>query len=182
MKDTLVIYKSKSGFTKQYAQWIAEELDADLREQADTKAQDMLPYKAIVYGGGLYAVGINGISLLKDNYDKLRDKRVAVFACGASPGRPEDLDAIQKHNFTPAMQGSARFFYFRGGFDFSKLGVKDKILMTLLRKKIEGKKSEELTDDERGMLSLYGSPMDYTKREEIAPLVQYIRSGLGEGK
>jgi len=27
---TVVVYKSISGFTKKYAEWIAEELDADL--------------------------------------------------------------------------------------------------------------------------------------------------------
>lgn len=28
--NTLIIYKSKTGFTKRYATWIAEELHADL--------------------------------------------------------------------------------------------------------------------------------------------------------
>ena len=34
---TLVIYTSQTGFTKRYAEWISEELDADIYELKDVK-------------------------------------------------------------------------------------------------------------------------------------------------
>ena len=32
---TIVAYKSKSGYTKTYAEWIAQELDCDIKENAE---------------------------------------------------------------------------------------------------------------------------------------------------
>ncbi len=31
---TIVVYKSKYGYTKRYAEWIAEELSCDIKENA----------------------------------------------------------------------------------------------------------------------------------------------------
>ncbi len=39
---TIVIYKSATGFTKKYAQWIAEALSADLFAVADVTVEKVL--------------------------------------------------------------------------------------------------------------------------------------------
>ena len=63
MLRTVVIYRSTSGFTKRYAEWIAEELKADLFEARKIDAPKLADYDLIVFGGSLHAVGINGIKL-----------------------------------------------------------------------------------------------------------------------
>lgn len=73
-KKTAVIYKSKYGSTKKYAQWIAEELGADLMETDKTKLSALQNYDVIVYGGGLYAGGVSGISLVTKNFSSIMDK------------------------------------------------------------------------------------------------------------
>lgn len=40
MSKTVVIYKSKTGFAKKYAQWISEELHCDLMENNGLKLSD----------------------------------------------------------------------------------------------------------------------------------------------
>ena len=69
--NTIVIYKSKYGSTKQYAQWIAEELDCEAVDAKTVKDDDLLKYDNIVYGGGLYAEVINGVTLITKNLEKL---------------------------------------------------------------------------------------------------------------
>jgi flavodoxin len=44
---TIVIYKSKTGFTKKYAQWIAAELSADLLEAAMVAADKLAAYDTV---------------------------------------------------------------------------------------------------------------------------------------
>lgn len=53
----------------------------------------------------------------------------------------------------------------KGGFDFNKLNIKDKILMSLLRLKLKMKKrhGQELSDDEKGMLAAYETVVDSQK-------------------
>ena len=82
MSKIAVIYKSEYGSTKKYAEWIAEELDGDLIENVKIRADDLENYDIIVYGGGLYAGGINGISLINKEFDKLKDKSLIVFTVG----------------------------------------------------------------------------------------------------
>jgi hypothetical protein len=40
-------------------------------------------YDTIIYGGSLYVRGIIGIKLIKENINKLKDKKEVVFATGA---------------------------------------------------------------------------------------------------
>jgi menaquinone-dependent protoporphyrinogen IX oxidase len=170
---TVVIYKSKTGFTRKYADWIAEELSADIFEFEKVTADMLADYNTVIYGGGLYAVSINGIKLILENLDKLKDKRIIVFATGASPAREETSDEIRNKNFTTEQQKRIHFFYMRGGFDYSKLKAFDRMLMTLLKWKIKGKK--ELTEDEKGMLAIYDKPVDFTRKDNINKVVDCVR-------
>jgi len=52
----LVTYKSVTGFTKQYAKWIAEELDCTMMEWKDVSAKTMSEYDTVIFGGRLRSV------------------------------------------------------------------------------------------------------------------------------
>ena len=56
----LVVYKSKTEFTKWYAEIIAKEVGGELTNISEVTADKMSEYDVIVYGGGLYAGKING--------------------------------------------------------------------------------------------------------------------------
>jgi len=170
---TVVIYKSKTGFAKKYAEWIAEALEADLLEYSKVSDDIFLKYETIIYGGGLYVVGINGVKLILKNLDKLKDKKIIVFASGATPNREETTIEIRDKNFTVEQQKVIRFFYLRGGFDFSKLGIVDKMLMVLLKIKLRMKSESKRSPDEKGMLEAYNAPSDFTKRKYMDELLNY---------
>lgn len=172
----VVIYKSETGFTKKYAEWIARELGADILEASKAKADMFDAYDAVIYGGCLRAAGISGARLIKNNLGRLQGKKIAVFATGASPPREGVLDEVINRNFTPEQRASIKFFYLRGGFDYGKLKPMSKFLMTLLKWKIMSKDKEKLTADEKGMLAAYDKPADFTKKENIKELIGYIRS------
>lgn len=171
---TIVVYKSKSGFTQKYAEWIARELSADLFEASKVSIDILAAYDTVIYGGGLYAVGINGVKLITENLEKLKSKKVVVFATGATPPREEAINEVRDKNFTAAQQEQIRFFYLRGGFDYNKMRPFDRILITLLKWKIKGKK--ELTADERGILAACDKPADFTRKKNIDELISYINS------
>lgn len=174
---SVVVYRSKSGFAKQYAQWIAEELKADIFEAQDVSAEMLKAYDKIVYGGGLYAVGINGLKLITHNLDQLKGKKIAVFATGATPPRKEDIEKVRDMNFTPLQQKQIGFFYLRGGFDYSKLTLADKVLMNMLKLRIRIKKrTGQLEADETGMLAAYDKPVGFTRKKNTEELIAYINS------
>ena len=174
-----VVYKSTSGFTKKYAQWIAEELGAELIPVKKASFALLSAYDLIVYGGSLHAVGISGAGIIKRNLHRFAGKTIIIFAVGASPPREGIVEAVLNRNFTEKEHERINFYYFRGGFDYSKLDLLGKILMTLLKWKLKWKRS--LTADEKGMLASYHRPVDFTDRTAIACLVRFVRS-LGQGQ
>jgi len=175
---TVVIYKSKTGFVKKYAVWLAEELSADLFEASKFNINQLNGYDKVIYGGSLHAVGIIGIKLITENMKKLEGKKVAVFATGASPSSEAVIEEIITNNIPPDQRSKIKFFYLRGGFNYDKLPLGDKVLMTLLKWKIRNKKKkkEELTRDEKGMLAAYSKPVDFTKKDYINEIVEYVNS------
>ena len=171
---TIVVYKSISGFTKKYAEWIAEELEADLFRVEKIDIDILLKYEIIIYGGSLHAVGISGVKIIKNNLNKLRDKNIIIFTTGASLPNESIVSEVKDSNFSVEEQKQIQFYYFRGGFDFNKLNLINKILMTLLKWKIKLKRDK--APDEKGMLAAYSKPMDFTKKENIKELLEFVRS------
>jgi len=172
-QNTIVIYKSKTGFAKKYAEWIAEALQCDIKENVKLSLDDIIQYDTIIYGGGLYAVGINGISLIKNNFDALKNKNLIVYATGATPSREEDLAKVWEMNFSEEQRQKIKMFYFRGGFNYSKLNMGNKVLMTMMKAKLKNEK--EPSEDQKGMLEAIDKPVDFTDKQNITPLIKLMR-------
>lgn len=55
MSKIVVIYQSKYGATKKYAEWLAEELLCDLIETKKATIEQIEKYDVVILGGGIYA-------------------------------------------------------------------------------------------------------------------------------
>lgn len=174
MLRTVVVYRSISGFTKKYATWIAEDLKADIYDVREVNIEKLLEYDLVIFGGSLHAVGINGVRIIKDNLQRLADKKVVIFAVGASPPRENILDEIKNSNFSVEEQINIKFYYLRGGFNYNKLDLTNKALMRLLKTKLRMKGNR--TPDEKGMLVAFAKPLDCTRKENIREIIEYARS------
>ncbi len=176
MGNVAVIFKTKYGHTKQYAEWISEELKCDLFEQSEISAEKMLEYDTIIYGGGLYASGILGIELITKNFSSLNNKNIVVFTVGlADPDIKSQFEPIINKNFTDEMQKYINIFHLRGGINYKELGIVHKAMMAALKSLVKNKKGE-LTDEDRQMLETYGQQIEFTDKGTIEPLISFVRS------
>jgi hypothetical protein len=172
LNKVAVIYKSKYGSTKQYAEWIAEELGAPLFDASGIKPKQLMDYDVIVYGGGLYASGIAGVKLVTEN----PCKSLVVFTVGLADPAITDYSPILSEIFTPELLKKTKLFHLRGGIDYKKLGFVHKGLMAMMKKHIEKKPESERTSDDHGVLDTYGSNVDFTDKSAISPLVNYVQA------
>lgn len=168
---SIVVYHSKSGFTKKYAEWISEKAKAELKEVSEVTIADLQGFDTIVYGGNLHAAGIQGIHKITDHLNLLQGKRLIFFATGASPYRESVVADILEANFPKEIQNEIQFFYLRGGFDYHKLPRFERFLMILLKWKIYLKPKSKRHPDEIGMLQVMKTPMDYTKEVYLKDLL-----------
>ncbi len=175
MGRILVAYKTKYGTTKTYAEWIAEETGADLIEAKHVTLKRLLQYDTIVYCGGLYAGGMLGFSRICKQYSKLQGKRLVVVAVGATLQREKAIEEVKSGNFTPGMN-DVPLFLLRGGLDYKKMGVIDRLLMSLLVASIRRKDPETLDADSKGLIASYNKTVSFVNRRHIVPVVEAIRA------
>ncbi len=174
--STIVIYKSKYGSTKQYAEWIAEELSCEVKEAKSVKADDLTNYDTIIYGGGLYAEIIAGVSLITKNIEKLKDKKLIVYTTGITP--PEvreyyDHEVLDK-NFNPEMLEHIKIYNFLGRMVMAELTVPHRTAIKALKKIMSSKKNP--TDMEKMLIDLCDADGDFTDKASIKDLIAYAKN------
>lgn len=167
-----VFYKSISGFTETYATWIAEAVNADIYPLREVSSNLLYKYDIIVYGGSLHMSSISGYKRFKNYLRQIPKKPLILFTTGASPEKKDDIEKVKNNNFTKEEQKQIPFYYFRGGFNFNKLDMPNKILMLLLKWKLSIIKNK--TPDMRRMLDAYSTPEDFTKKDMITDIVNRI--------
>lgn len=179
MKKSAVVFQSKYGATKKYAEWIAAELSCPLFEKKSIKVADLSAFDTIIYGGGLYAGGVAGVSLLTKNFESLKSKNLVLFTCGlGDPANAQNAENISKNLdriFTPEMRGKIRAFSFRGAMDYKKLSPLHRAMMAMVHRMTAKKDAASRSDEDNRMLETYGKSVDFTDKSAILPLIEYVR-------
>lgn len=172
---TIVIYKTKYGATKTYADWIAEELGCESVNAKDVKADDLLQYDTIIYGGGLYAEIINGVSLITKNIEMLKDKKIIVYTTGITPIDVRayyDGEVLEK-NFKNGVPENVRIFNFLGKMKLDELSFVHRAALKSLKKIMSAK--ENPSDMIKLLIELCDADGDFCDKAQIDGLLEYVR-------
>ena len=80
----------------------------------NVKIEDLLKYDTIIYGGGLYAEIINGVSLITKNIDKLEGKKIIIYSTGITPLNCREYydKYVVDKNFTPQILNKLKVYNF----------------------------------------------------------------------
>ena len=88
----IIFYNGKTGFTKRYADWIAEELHCDIKVYKDFEKTEISADDTVIFGSRIHAGRIEHLSKVKS---RIKDNLI-VFAVGATPVAAENADWIMK--------------------------------------------------------------------------------------
>ncbi|MBO5743519.1 MAG: flavodoxin [Clostridia bacterium] len=171
----VVIYKSKYGSTKKYGQWIANELGCDLFDAKDIKIENLKDYDTVIYGGGLYAEVIAGVSLLTKSINMLEGKKLIVYTTGITPidcREYYDEMVIQK-NFKGDLKDKIKVFNFPGKMLLKELSLVHRTALKTLKKIMAGK--ENPTDMEKMLIDLCDANGDFSDKALIYELTEYAK-------
>ena len=179
MQKIIVIYKSKYGRSKKYARWISEKLECEYIDSNEFDANDLGIYDTIVYGAGIYAGSLSGIDWVKKFNEDIVDKNIIIFTCGITDTLDEENttkinEAINKE-IPENILSKIKIFNFRGGIDYPRLSIMDKAKISVLKKVLESKNYSNLTVEERKFAYEYDKSMEFTSKEYIKDLIEYIK-------
>ena len=170
---TIVIYNSQTGFTKRYAEWIAEAAGADCLELSIAKKKDLTAYEAIIFGSWACAGSISKISWFKGNINKWTDKKLIAFCVGGSPIDNPEIEPGLNRIFNESERNKVKIFYCPGGFNYEKMSAPSKLMMKMFIKALKAKKDK--TEEEQIMLKMMSSSYDISDKKYIEPILQYLK-------
>lgn len=173
MKKGVILYQSKYGATKKYAEWLKEATSYDMVETKKASINNILEYETVVLGGGIYASGIAGLGFLKKNINALKGKNLIVFCVGASPYDERAYDEMYKHNFRGELAG-IKCIYCRGAWKEDEMTFVDRNLCKLLQKTVAKKEPNALEPWEKALMSAVGQNVDWTDKKYIEELVNEL--------
>lgn len=176
---TLVIYTSKYGATEKYAKWIAEELQADIKEGKNVSSDTLQGYDRIIFGGGMYAGSINGIDIITKNESILLGKDLVIFSVGLLDGSKKEnqpgLQESMERNLKKEILEHAKVFHLQGALEYNKLSFSHKMMMNMMRKIIAKKPAEEQNESDRAIVNMKQNPVDFANKKNLKPLLDVCK-------
>lgn len=167
----VIVYYSQTGFTRRYAQWLAEELGCDcvpFNHRTRVKLDD---YDVLIFGSGLSAGKIRQLSWFKESMANREGRKKIVFAVGAMPQEATNaIDEMFARNFTYEQCRNLELFYLQGGLSYERMSWPERTVMRIMCAMLRGKKRR--TADEEGKLWMIEKSFDATNKAAIQPIVE----------
>ncbi len=170
---TIIIYHSQTGFTKRYAEWIAEEVHAECVPFEQIKKYSLEDYDTIVFGGWACAGGISKLAWFKSNMSKWDGKKLVAFCVGGSPMENPEVEQALNHNFNEEEQKKVRVFYCPGGMNYEKMSSGSKLLMKMFVASLKAKKNPR--EEDKIMIKMISASYDISDKKYIEPIITYIK-------
>lgn len=173
MSRGIILYQSKYGATKKYADWLVEATGYDCIRTKNARAANLQNYEAIILGGGVYASSIAGLQFLKKNIRHLSGKKIAVFAVGASLYDKNAILRMREMHFKDRLK-DIPLFYCRGAWDEEKMKFVDRTLCRMLQKAVAKQDPEEYELWQKALMCSVGQKCDWTDWSYLEPLLKYM--------
>lgn len=159
----VIVYESKTGFTKKYADMLAEK--ARLRVFRVNELSEINQDEEIIFLGWMKVGKIQGL-------DKLRKNNVKAV-CGSGTGRTAEPNtkAVLERNKIEGIP----FFYLRGGcFPLKELKGMDKIMLSLFVKMLNSRKGKD--DKIEEAIAIIENGFDGVKEEYLLPVLEWLNT------
>ncbi len=173
-KKIMIVYKSVTGFTKEYAQMIAQELDCSLIDFKNVTAQMMSEADIVIFGSRMHAGMVDGLKKAKQLFAQSKASQFIVFVTGAMPNEEKDtIDEMWKNNFTSEELQQIPHFYMQGGLRYEKMPFFDKMMMKVFCMMMKKKKNKN--EKEQQLADIITTSYDISSKSYIMPLIEFLK-------
>jgi menaquinone-dependent protoporphyrinogen IX oxidase len=160
----LIAYQSKYGSTKQYAEWIHQEMKGDLINIENGDKSDLARYDIIIIGGSVRVGNIVIAPFIKDHWSVMKGKKVILFTTSGTPPQHPKIQSIYEKSLPDEIRKEIIYFPLHGRISIENLTLLDKKLVAI------GKMMEQ----DETLKNNMGKDFDGVQRENLLPLFEYL--------
>ena len=161
-----IIYQSKTGHTKEYAENLSKELNIPCYSVSDAK-EKINKKDEIIYLSWVRATTLVGYKKMNKKY-----KILGIGAVGAYPKSLEYTKQLKDYNHI-----NQELFYLRGGINYEKLS---KFYGKLL--KIVGKAIAMENPRDKAMIQLFAVGGNFVNKKQLKPMIDYMKESEKENE
>jgi flavodoxin len=167
---TLILYTSKTGNTKAYAEDIAKQVGADAAPLKGFRPKKMLDYDTIVYGGWVQGGTIIGLNKFLSDYKLIEKKNVIIFSCGMAIPTSDGRSLMIEQNLLDMYH--VRYYQFHGSFDMKKLHFPlNFMIMNSLKMMAQ---DPSATADQKSLMNIKDHPIVVYDHEKVDKVVAVL--------
>ncbi|MCR4580487.1 MAG: flavodoxin domain-containing protein [Treponema sp.] len=172
--SAIVIYKSQTGLTKKYAEWISQASGCQCLDFKKARKLDLTAYDTIIFGGWCMAGGITKLDWFKNQISSLADagKKLIVYAVGASPAESPEIAEAMRQNFSEDEWKKVKVFYCPGGLDYNKMKLGSRLAMKMFVRILSSKK--DVSQKDLCQIEMLSHSYDLTDKKYIEPILAEI--------
>ena len=127
----LLIYQTKYGSTRQYAEWIAEQSAVDMFHIDEFNIKTLALYDTVIFGSYVRMGKLVDADFINKNWQILQNKKVIMFSVSAAPaGSKVVMEAFEKSVPEP-LRKHITLFQFQGRMQ--NPDAKDTVLLFLAK-------------------------------------------------
>lgn len=175
MSKSIVIYTSKRGSAKQYAEWIAEELSCEAVPLSDAKSLNLHEFDCIIYGGWIRGSGIVGFDKFAKMLDDELTKRLIVYGVGIADETAENYAQVWGYSIgkiDPKNEKRILLYILGGRYVPQNVKGPDAFLMKIMRSVLISGSTSDAKSRMNFMKDRIDNGVDMVKRDNIASLVK----------
>lgn len=174
MKKIAVVYSSKSGHTKQYADWLKEEIDdVDVIPAATFSPSQTMAYKLIIFACGVYGDKLSIMDFVKKNITAMAPQKTMIMAVSWYTNDSEEAQKkLIEENYPEQFKNTVPFFVLNSGIDKKSLSAMDKMKLTAAQVMID--KKDGRSSDDINALAIIKGYSDQTSKDNLASIKQAI--------
>jgi len=132
MKSGAVVYKGKYGATKQYAQWLSDDLELPCLDADLVAGQTLNDFDYIILGSSVYYGKMLLSPFLVKHLEVLKHKKVFIFISCATPDSDQrEQKRISKENIPKKLMKEEQIFFLPGKLDIRALTVFDRLMLRI---------------------------------------------------
>lgn len=175
MRDYIVVYKSVYGSTRRYAEWIKDELNADIIDLDDLKYDVLKDYRNVIFGVPVHAFRRYHIRAIRKLLDHQKSIRVYLYFVSLGLIDQHDLHLDLRRRLRDDQLRRVNIYVFPGAINYARLSLRHRAALAVVFRHLNRIVPSKRSEDTRKFLDSYGKFSDFTDQSAIKSLIDDCR-------